>query len=305
MGLVTPFYSSQGWRIGVDGDNPTTGPTVMMDAVDSAYFHVVGTGVMRGRGFDPSDYQTGDAMLVNERFARRFFGTTDALGRCVRLALSTRPCIHVVGVVRNSKYMSLRESPQPFFYLPLTARWEWTPLRAIYARTTHDATATAAELRRTLPMVSPYAVDISVQSFREILRDQLAPARLRMTICVVFAGVALIIAMIGTYAVVAYSIERRMREVGVRLALGASPRDIRHLIVEFALRHAIVGLLLGLTVGFLVNTLLAHFLYAVAPSDIEAFGGAMGVVVVGSIVASIIPAWRASRADPVAILRSE
>jgi len=258
--------------------------------------------MVRGRSFTAADRQgSTPVVVVNDAFANRYWPGVDPIGKRLSANGPGGPFREVVGVVRTGKYNTLGEEPRPFYYLPLLQEYRG-------AVTLH----VKGPSRDLIPAVRDAirAVDAAVPVFdAKTMEDQLLvallPARLAGTLLGAFGILALLLAAVGIYGVMAYSVAQRTREIGVRMALGAGARDLLRLVVGEGARLTAIGLVIGLAVGIGVTRFIASLLYGITPTDVIAFGSASAILATTALLASYIPARRAIRVDPVLALRRD
>jgi predicted permease len=299
---MTPFsyrtYSSA--PIAVDGYETPPGeqPTVDYNEVGPAYFATMGIPLVSGREFTRADIETAPLVaVVNESMAAQYWRGKDPVGS--RLQVKGR-WMQVVGVAKMSKYRNLPETPRPFFYVPmrqssiganLQIRTSLRPetMAKVLAREVHALDANLAP-GETITMQEQVDRTTSVQ--------QVAVAFLG-----VFGGLALLLAAIGLYGVMQYAVSQSTRELGLRMALGARASDLLRLVMSQGLALTAGGLVLGVAVALTMTRLIVGLLYKVSPRDPLAFGSAFVVMAAASLAACFLPAWRATRTDPVRALR--
>jgi predicted permease len=269
------------------------------------YFSVVGPPIVRGRGFDDTDNGSGQfAAVVNEAFARRFWRGADpsaaAIGKEVRVGARS---VHVVGVVRDGKYHSLSEAPQPFFYL---AYEQWSPSALTVAlRTSGDPLALTEPLHRIFHEVDPALPFLDPRTLADQVNGALTLQRLGAALLTCLGTLALLIAGLGLYGVLVQAVQQRQREIGIRLAVGASAA---HVLRQFLMRGmllASLGVVLGVPGVLLVGRLLRGQVFGVGTVDPIALGGTALVFGVVAAVASVTTAARAARVDPATSLRAD
>jgi predicted permease len=273
----------------------------MTNVTGPGYFHTVSTPLLAGREFTPADAAgTQKVVVVNQTLARHYFPAGDPVGRRVRIYEQWRV---IAGVVADSKFLTLAEKPEPVIYLPIdqssadsttfVVRTTSDPAR--YARTVEDAIHSVDPL---LPVyaVRPMETAISASYFGQSIGGSFLGF---------FGGVALVLAAIGLYGVLAYLVTQRSREVGIRMALGASRGDILNLILGKGMRLAGVGLAIGILIALTVTRLMRALLMDVSPTDVATIAGVCGLLIVIAMLASFIPAHRASRIDPILAIRHE
>ncbi len=278
-------------------------PSVDYNFVGPGYFAAMGVPRLAGRGFTDDD---GDLarppVVVNRTFARRFWGgdPRTALGKAVRVfGVVTR----IAGVVGDGKYFTLGEEPRPYLYLPLPRFYRAD--RTLHIRTAGDPAALAPAVRRAVAALDPDVALYDLAPMSDHLRLALLPARLAATVVTAFAVVALLLAAVGLYGVIAFWVGQRRREMAVRLALGATPGEVLGLVVRQGMALAGVGLVLGAGGAVAVLHLAARLLYGVSAADPGIWVGAPALLAAVALAASLLPARRAVGVDPAAALRAE
>jgi predicted permease len=301
--LLNPL-SQQGKRIRVPGVTPPKGRlafNVDFAAADSGLLDAIGVSVIRGRGITAADVPTAPHVaVINEAMANQFWPGKDALGQTFSTDSAT---YQIVGITRTTKVRSLGEHPRPFIITSLAQEFSVTPM--IIARTTGDADRTATEMLATLREVDPGLMAIQVKTMSRHLAAMLLPARLGAMAFILFAAVALALAVLGVYGVVGYAVVRRMREAGIRLAVGAQPRAIVGLLMREGMVLVVAGTVVGLLLGFGSSQVLRSLLYGVGAADPLTFIGAPLVLMVVGAIAAFLPARRAGKVDPAGVLRAE
>src|SRR6266550_84142 len=300
---MTPlsYVSSATAPIVVDGYQPPPeeSPTVEYNEVGEDYFVTMGIPLVAGREFTRADDEkTALAAVVNETMAQRYWQGRNPLGE--RLQLKGR-WMQVVGVAKDSKYSSVREKPTPFFFVPLrqnSLRGSVLNIRTPLAPQTMAA-AIAREVHALDSNLAPYEV-ITMQ---EQLDRSTSAQMVAVTLVGILGALALVLAAIGLYGVMSYAVSQSTRELGLRMALGAGTSNLLCLVLSRGLALTGAGMLLGAATALLLTRLLGNLLYEVSPRDPLAFGTAFAVMAVVSLVASFLPAWRATRTDPAQVLR--
>jgi putative ABC transport system permease protein len=240
-------------------------------------------------------------VIVNEELARRYFGG-NALGKRLRVN-SEGPFLEIVGIVRSAKYRDLREDVLPFIYIPLAQ--EYQPDMTLLVRTTGDPAALLGTLRNEVLAVNKNVPVFAVQTMTEQIAGQLAVDRMIAVLLSIFGGVALLLAAIGIYGVMAYAVAQRTREIGIRLALGAERSDILTMIVRRGLTLALVGAGIGLALAFALTRVVKTLLFGISATDPLTFSAISILLVAVALLASYFPARRATKVDPMSALRNE
>jgi predicted permease len=290
----------------VEGQAPTSNsqlPLATPFYVGLNYFQTMGVG-LRGRDFDARDDQKGARVaIVNETFARRFFGGQEAIGRRFNFSGPEQPLWEVVGVAADGKYNSLGEDPKPAFYRPLLHSYNASA--TLVARTGGNPEAVIAALRREVQSLDPALPLFNVKTLTEHMQTPLFPARMAAVVLGSFGVLALVLAAIGIYGVMSYVVAGRTREIGVRMALGAQASDVIRLIVKQGMTLALVGLCIGLVAAFAAARMLTGLLYGVSPADPLTFACVALLLASVALLACYLPARRATRVDPMISLRYE
>jgi putative ABC transport system permease protein len=296
--------------LSVEG-RPPAGPDevrvpVPYDAVTPGFYRTVGIRLLDGRLFTPDDAAGKTPVtIVNEALAREYFPGERALGRRVTFGSPTSDratWLRIVGVVSDARRSGPDQPPRAEVYFP--HRQDSSRTMTVVARARENASAAAAALRESVRSVDPN-LPVTVRHVPEIVAEQVATRRFVLLLLGSFAGLALVLAIVGTYGVVSYSTVRRTSEFGVRLALGAAPRQVRQMVMGQALRLAAVGVAIGLAGAALTTRALETFLFAVRPADASTFGVAAMLLVAATAAAAYLPARRATRIDPSTALRTE
>jgi macrolide transport system ATP-binding/permease protein len=287
--------------IGIDGYQPPPEEQLAVEynQVGPGYFATMGIPVLSGREFTRADNETGaQVAVVNDVMAAKYWGGGDPVGK--RLQVKGQ-WLQVVGVAKVSKYQSVRENPKPFFYVPL--RQDFPVGAALNIRTRVPAETMATELVREVHALDANLAPYEVISLREQMDRSTSAQRVAVTLLGILGGLALVLATVGLYAVMSYTISQSTREFGLRMALGAGASALLRQVLSRGLALTGVGVLLGTAVALGTTRLLGNLLYRVSPRDPLAFGSAMVVMSIASLAACFWPAWRATRTDPARALR--
>jgi macrolide transport system ATP-binding/permease protein len=282
-----------------DGEDATLVPYTV---VGPGYFRAIGATV-RGREFDSRDTaEAAPVVIVNETLARRLWPEGDAVGHHVRVPLKAPgPLYRVIGVVRDAKYRTLTEPQSPFFYLAVTQSLR--PRVTLAVRTAGQPAAMAPAVRAVLASIDPRVPVYGVRTLASLVERSLAARRLAARLLGLFGLIALAVAGVGVYGTLAFTLTRRSSEIGVRLALGATSRDIVRLVVASGLYPVIAGLTIGAGLSLVAARLVGRFLFGVTPTDPVTFAGVCLLLAVVAGVASYVPARRATRLNPANLLR--
>ena len=236
--------------------------------------------------------------VVDETMAAQFWRDADPVGR--RVQVKGR-WMQVVGVARVAKYRNLLETPKPFFYVSL--RQNFSPLVALHIRTPQRPAAMASALVREIHTLDGNVAPGELITMREQVDRTTASQRIAVTILGVFGGLALFLAAIGLYGVMASTVSQSTRELALRRALGASASDVLRLVISHGLVLTAGGVVLGAAAALESTRLMGYLLYQVSPRDPVAFGSAFVVITIAALAACALPAWRATRTDPLRALR--
>jgi predicted permease len=279
-----------------------------INVIEPNYFQMLHVPLVRGRNFAATDRpQSPRVVIVNETMARRLWPGQDAVGKTVWMGCGngqTRIAGEVIAVAGDSKYGSLDERTPSFFYVSRHQVW-WNGFFALILHTTVDPHTMAGPLIQLARGGGPNLRMYEIRTFDELIEQSLWRVRWQAGLLSAFGALAIGLSVIGLYAVVAYSVTQRTREIGVRMALGAQKGDVQWMVLAHGLRLTAVGVLVGLAMSVAAMPLLRGFLYGVSPSDPVAFGGAALSWIAIALAASYFPARRASRLDPTICLRYE
>lgn len=279
-------------------------PAPFVTVIDSEYFRTIGARILQGRGIQAEDQQgASHVAVVNEMLARRYWPNQSPLGACLVLP-SYKGCTEVIGVVQNIMGWGLIEEARGQFYLPRHAESGFESA-SILARTTGDARTVADALRRQLQSLAADMPYVDVRSYEDLVEPDVRPWQLGATIFSAFGALALIIAAVGLYGVLTYSVSRRTREIGVRIALGASRNNVIGQITTEGVATVATGIVLGGICTVAAARFVAPMLFRTSPTDPQIIGGVAITLLLVSLIASAAPAWRAARVDPNVALREE
>jgi predicted permease len=275
--------------------------------VTPGYFEALGLPVLAGRPFDPQDMKdVASAVIVNQAFVKAFMRGQDPLTVQIRSGsdLSSRPWASVVGVVGNIRHSSLEENPRPEYFLPYRRNFDAWNLH-FAARLRIPEQAAIESVRRTLHDLDPALALDDVRTMKERMAEANARRRFQTVLLTAFAAIAVFLAMIGIYGVIAFSVRQRKPEIGLRMALGASSRQVLMMVVREGLGFVTIGLVLGIGIALLSTRIIGSWLYDMGPHDPLTFGLLPLIVLVVAGCACLIPALSASHVDPAIAIRND
>ena len=299
-----PLGSNRSWGLGAKGVQYKEGqyPEGFPRIISEGYFHAMGIPLKAGRDFAEGDTKgTLNVIILNETAARTLFPGQDPIGQIV---LADRPERTVVGVVGDVRHMTLEEGSGNEFYIPMRQTQDYGVVDLV-VRSSLPTGELAARLREALRLIEPNLPTSNLRTMQTAVDRAASPRRFVMILLAGFAGFALILASLGIYAVISYSVNQRKNEIGIRMALGASPGTVRQLILRETMRLAGIGAAIGFVGAMLATRLAASLLYGVTATDPVTFAGMIGVLGGVALLAGYLPALRAARIEPVALLRSE
>jgi putative ABC transport system permease protein len=271
--------------------------------VSPGYFSAMGVPLIKGRLFDERDTKDAEqTVIVNENLAQRFWPNQDPIGKRLERG-DKEPWRSVVGVVRDTKQFSVDNEPPISIYHP----HEQFPIGTMFlvVRSTQDASMLRAGIVKEIRDLDPELPAYEFKTMEQRLSDSLSRRRFSTFLLGVFAIVAVLLAAIGLYGVMAYSVTQRTQEIGIRMALGAEPGTIMSMIVRHSLILVIVGLLIGLVGALAVTRVMSSLLFGVSATDKLTFAGPSLILIAVALLASYFPARRAARVDPTVALRTE
>ncbi|HEY5219252.1 MAG TPA: ABC transporter permease [Gemmatimonadaceae bacterium] len=303
-----PTLRSENSQIAVEGapSDPRNPPSIDYTMVRGDYFKVFRIPLVSGRSFDPTITTRDEhTAIVNQAAVRAFFPRGDALGHRIHIGPNpAAPWVTIIGVV-GDVHEDGAASPAPPIYYDDARRNTWWRTFSLEARTSGDADAAIPAVRRAVHDADPTRAVRSIETLDDIVGDSLASRRLALGLAAAFAVLALALAAVGIYGVLAYSVTTRTREFGVRIALGASRRSVLLLVLRQGLAWSFVGLLIGLGGALAGARLLDTMLFGIAPNDVRTYlTVAVGLVSI-AIAASVVPALRATGVDPLTSMRAE
>ena len=298
-----PLGRNRSWGFGVKGVQYTPGnyPEGFPRIISDGYFHAMGIPLKAGRDFTERDTKGAlSVVVINQTAARNLFGGRDPLGQ-VLLIDSERT---IVGVVGDVRHMTLEEGSGNEFYIPIRQTQDYGSVDLV-VRTSLPTMQLASRLREALRKIEPNLPTSNLRTLQTLVDRAASPRRFVVLLLGGFAGFALILASLGIYAVISYSVNQRKTEIGIRMALGASPATVRQLILGETMRLAGIGATIGLVGALLATRVAASLLYGVTATDPLTFAGMIAVLAAVAALAGYLPAMRAARIEPVTLLRSE
>ncbi len=308
-----------GWGMGftLEGEQPTSGRSfdALCNAVTPDYFTTLGVPIVAGRAFTMRDANAPPAgtpgwpyreAIVNEEFVKQYYGGRNPIGRHVGIGEDpgTATPIEIVGVSRTAKYIRLREDPRPQIFFPYSEA-ESIQSATFFVRTVSDASQAVGMVRRLVAQMDPNLPVFNVHTLEEQVQRSVASERLIASLSGVFSALATGLAMVGLYGVMSYTVTRRTREIGIRMALGAMARDVSRRVLGEAGLLVALGLAVGGAAAWWLSRYIASQLYEVTPVDVASYAGAAALLTIVAMLATLVPARRAARIEPMRALRDE
>ena len=305
--VTVPFESQMDYKIVIDGDSlpPPKGGGPYVNGVSADYFRTMGSPIRRGRDFTESDAKGSPRVaIINEAMAAQVWPGRDPIGQCFGVE-STEGCVSVVGIVPNARMTEIADVAPQHYYIPIS-QWQ-PPFRSLMVRLQEGGGegrgGGVAAVRRAILAVEPSLPYVDVRPMSEIVDSQVRSWKLGATMFTLFGGLGLVVAALGLYSVIAHDVSQRRREIGVRMALGASRENVARLVVGSGVRQALAGMVLGLAIAWGVSTRVSDLLFETSPRDPLIYGGVVALLLLVALLASFIPARRASKLDPADVLR--
>jgi putative ABC transport system permease protein len=284
-------------------------PIVITRTVSADYFRTMNIPVLKGRPFSPQDTpDTMGVVIISETTARQFWPGEDAIGKRIKMGgfNSDAPWLSVAGIVEDVRQFELDIDPKPQVYFPYTQMaYAFLAPRDLVVRTGVDPLSLAAAVRSEVWAIDKDQPVSNIATMEQILTDSVAKQRFSTLLLTIFAAVALVLAAVGIYGVISYSVTQRTHEIGIRMALGASSKDVLKLIVWQGFKLVSVGVTIGLVLAFILTRLMQSLLFGVSATDPVTFAAISAVLVTVAMLASYIPARKATKVDPMVALRYE
>ena len=301
-----PFYSNEGRGLWVPGvDTIRRRGRFVLQSGTPEYFATLGTRILRGRAFDESDRAASPrVVVVSEGMARAIWEGVDPIGKCIRIGADTAPCTTVIGVAEEMRLRSLSDAREFAYYLP-ASQYDLPMSPQLFVRIRGEAADLADPLRRRLQREMPGAAFATTIPLERLIDPQRRSWQFGATMFVAFGGLALVLAAVGLYSLIAYDVAQRTRELGVRLALGASAGDVVTLVISNGVRLVVVGLVLGGGLALWGSKWMEGLMFRQSPRDPIVFGIVALMLLAVALLASSAPALRAARVDPNIALRTD
>ena len=305
-----PFVFTEDWPITIESVANAGLQTQNIDTrtVSADYFNTMQIPLVSGQGFSVADGpQSTPVVMVNETMVNRYWPNQDPLGKRIKYggADSKAPWFTVKGVVKDSAQSALDQGIKPEIYFPLGQMAGRYRRLNLLVRTSVEPKSTLAAIQTAIREVDKDQPVYQVQTIDELIRDSVSTRRFALTILILFATLALVLAISGIYGVISYSVSQRTQEIGIRMALGASARDVLRMVLVQFMRLTAIGIALGLIGAYALTRLMTSLLFGVAPTDITTFVLVSISLSLVALVACLIPARRAARVDPLVALRHE
>ena len=299
------FHGGNWETLEVEGyvPGPNENMKIYRDLISPGYFDSMKIPLVEGRDFDWRDDATAlKVMIVNQEFVRRFLPNRNVIGHKVH---GWGEWFTIIGVAKDSKYHRVTENPQPYFYIPVRQIFRPEYGLTFHVRTSASVNEAIAAVRREAAAIDPAVTIFDAQSMTEYISASLYGAKISASLLSLLSGIGLLLAAMGLYGVMAYSVAQRTREFGVRVAMGAKPRDIVRLILRESGTLTISGMAAGLILAALAARLVANAMYGISPMDPLTYAAVGFVLAAVGVAASYIPARRAAKIDPIVALRYE
>ena len=284
------------------GTAPAPGQTAMANVVGPGFFETIGIPILRGRDFTSLDTETSPRVaIVSETLAKQFFPGEDALGKRFSMGGASAAPTEIVGIARDAKYTSLSETSSPIVYQPLAQQHETGV--TLYVRTRVQPSQLVPQIRQEIQALEPNLPVPNIQTMNDTIGASLYAPRMGAMLLTIFGALALLLASLGVYGVLAFSISRRTREIGIRMALGADRGRVFGLVVREGMWLVGIGLAIGMAAGLYGSKWIQAFLFDVSTRDVTTFVTVPFVLAAVALLACYLPARRAMRVDPMVALR--
>jgi putative ABC transport system permease protein len=300
---LSPSFQRSVFPEGQESVQGNNGVLVFTNSIVPGYFETMRMPLQRGRDFNDVDREDGMlVVIINEAMAKRFWPNEDAIGKRFKFFGDTG-FRTIVGIARTSKYVFIGEDPQSMAYIP--AEQLYSPAMTIHVRSSGPPQNLKGTIERELQNMDRDVSVTGVFTGPELLDISLFSQRMSATLLSIFGGIALILAAVGIYGVMSYSVSQRGPEIGIRMALGANRGEVLGMVLRQGMQIVGIGLVAGLLLGLGINRLMSRLLYGVGMGDVATFGTTALVLLVVALIANYLPARRATKVDPVIVMRYE
>lgn len=305
---LPPQTPQRATRFEIEGipDLASGGDVAYFIAVTPDYFRALGTPLIQGRAFDERDAETAPkVVIINQSLARRLFPDQDATGKHLKLLNPEQgqDWREIVGVVGDIRYRGMDDPGEAAVYTPFSQTpFYWT---YVMVRTSGEPSSVAAGVRKAISSVEPNLTAAGLRTMEDLVSESVSQPRFNATLLSIFAGLALVLASVGIYGVVSYSVAQRTREIGIRMALGAKPGDVLRLVLTKGMALVLAGVIIGLVGAFLLTRVLESMLFGVTTTDPATYIAVTLVLAFVALLACYTPARRATKVDPMIALRYE
>jgi predicted permease len=308
LAYVTPLGRTRmAEGIVVDGQSApaSEGPIeVNANVIAPAYFQTMGIPLLNGRDFSTADGETSlKVAIVNEAMVHRFWPDRNPLGQRFRLRNQNGPLVEIIGIAKDTKYRTLQEEPRPSFYLPLLQHYQ--PRMIVHARSLDSPSNLAGPIRNAVQSLDSDVAVFDVKTLSEQLAVSLSQAQMAASFFSIFGLIALVLATFGVYGVMSFYVAQRTRDIGIRMALGARRTDVLKSVITQSLTLVLTGITIGLAASLASTRVISGLLFNISPTDPLAYSAIGLLLAVVGLTASSLPALRASKVDPMIVLRHE
>ena len=292
----------EGWSATADQQIPR----ILFNGIDEGYFETLKVPLLRGRPFLGSDDAAASLVaIINQTMAKKFWPNEDALGKRFSTKNPLGPFVTIVGVAQDGKYTTVAEDPQPYFYVPL--KQNYNPRQVLQIRSSAPPESLTLEVQQQIDALAQNVPILNIQTMKQSLEggSGFFTFRLAASLASFMGMIGLILAVVGVYGVVSFAVSQRTHEIGIRMALGANRKEIFGLIFQSGFKLVITGVLVGVAAAWGLTRAMTHVLVGVSASDAVTFIGVASTLSVVALLACYIPARRATRVDPMTVLRNE
>jgi putative ABC transport system permease protein len=301
---LTGFVSGSCFAPAPGPEPNVSSPSADFLVISPGYFQTMGTPMLSGRDFGPQDrFGTPSATVVNHAFAERFLAGQNPVGKKLNVCWTVPNPVEIVGVVVDARQTELKVAPQPTIFLANAQGPMYFARLVVRAR--NDPRQMAHAVEAAIHRVDPDQAVSDVQTMDEVFSDSVARPRFQLVLLLVFAGIAVLLATIGVYGVVSYSVSQRTQEIGIRVALGARSSDVSRLVLREGLLLGGLGVAVGLAAAMASTRVLRSLLFEVTPTDPLTLGAVACLLLAVAVAATLWPARRATKVDPMVALRYE